>query len=179
MDLSDPITFSRIYADNIRGVQAAAHRILGDTTLAQDVAQDVFLKVWRRPGAFDERRGELGSYLRLMARSRALDLWREQQAAGRATDRLKLVVAEQRGRPDDQPAQSAEREETHRTVIRALRSLPENQREPVALAYWAGMTTEELARRAGVPLGTAKSRVRLGLAKLRGELDAPPHAEAA
>ncbi len=86
MDLSDPATFSRIYDEQSRGVYAAAYRILGNAAQAQDVVQDVFLKVWRRPSSFDSRRGELGSYLRLMARSRALDLWREAQAAGRAGD---------------------------------------------------------------------------------------------
>jgi len=180
MDLSDPTTFSRIYDANVRGVHAAAFRILGNTTLAQDVVQDVFLKVWRRPAAFDARRGELGSYLRLMARSRALDLWREQQAAGRASDRLKVVVSADEGRPDDRPALMAEREDTHTTMLGALRTLPENQREAVVLAYWAGMTADEIARRSDVPLGTAKSRIRLGLTKLRSELgEALPAAEAA
>jgi RNA polymerase sigma-70 factor (ECF subfamily) len=170
MDLSDPATFARVYDEHARGVQAAAHRILGSSTLAQDVVQDVFAKVWRRPAAFDARRGELGSYLRLMARSRALDLWREQQAAGRASDRLKVVVAGAEERAEDRPALMAEREDTRTAVIGALRTLPENQREAVVLAYWAGMTADEIARRSHVPLGTAKSRIRLGLTKLREEL---------
>ena len=91
-DLRDPQTFRRVFAEHERGVYAAAFRILGDAAQAQDVVQDVFLRLWRRPGSFDPDRGELGSYLRLMARSRALDLWREGQAAGRAADRLKVVV---------------------------------------------------------------------------------------
>ena len=74
MDLSDPATFARMYDEHARGVYGAAMRILGDPARAQDVAQDVFLRVWRNPSRFDARRGELGSYLRLMARSRALDL---------------------------------------------------------------------------------------------------------
>src|SRR5215204_5507204 len=92
--IRDPETFRSIYDEHGRGVYAAALRILGDPVQAQDVAQDVFLKLWRNPEKFDARRGELGSYLRLMARSRALDLWREAQAAGRASDRLKVVVAD-------------------------------------------------------------------------------------
>src|SRR3954447_14895550 len=93
IELSEPATFQRVFAEHERGVYAAAFRILGNGAQAQDVVQDVFLRLWRRPGAFDARRGELGSYLRLMARSRALDLWREGQALGRASDRLKLAVA--------------------------------------------------------------------------------------
>ncbi|MCU0258326.1 MAG: sigma-70 family RNA polymerase sigma factor [Solirubrobacteraceae bacterium] len=169
MDLSDPATFSRVYDEHVRGVYGAAYRILGNSAQAQDVVQDVFLKVWRRPGSFDSRRGELGSYLRLMARSRALDLWREAQASGRATDRLKVVVAGAQARVEDRPEAMAERAATGRTVRSALRELPENQREAVLLAYWGGLTADEIAKRSGVPLGTAKSRIRLGLTKLREE----------
>jgi RNA polymerase sigma-70 factor (ECF subfamily) len=136
---------------------------------AQDVVQDVFLKVWRRPELFDARRGELGPYLRLMARSRALDLWREAQAAGRASDRLKVVVADAEPRVDDRPAPAAERDAARAAVQDALRRLPKAQREALVLAYWGGLTADQIARRAEVPLGTAKSRIRLGLARLRSE----------
>ena len=84
-------------------MRGAAFRILNNHAQAQDVSQDVFMKVWRNPQKFDARRGELGSYLRLMARSRALDLWREAQAAGRASDRLKIVVARDEARVEDAP----------------------------------------------------------------------------
>jgi RNA polymerase sigma-70 factor (ECF subfamily) len=170
MDLSDPATFARIYDEHARGVYAAAFRIVGSAAQAQDVTQDVFLKVWRRPRAFDARRGELGSYLRLMARSRALDLWREGQAAGRASDRLKLAVATSEGRVEDRPAAAAERAGERATVREALRHLPDAQREALVLAYWGGLTADQIAQRAHVPLGTAKSRIRLGLAKLREEV---------
>lgn len=172
MDLNNPQHYAAMYDEHQRGVYAAAYRILGNATQAQDVAQDVFVRVWRNPSKFDARRGELGSYLRLMARSRALDLWREGQAAGRASDRLKVVVAHQEARVEDRPADMAERENARSVVREALVGLPENQREAVVLAYWGGMTADEIARKAGVPLGTAKSRIRLGLAKMREQLEA-------
>ena len=182
-NLSDPQVFQRVYDEQSRGVYAAAFRILGNAAQAQDVAQDVFLRVWRKPQAFDARRGELGSYLRLMARSRALDLWREGQAAGRATDRLKVVVARTEDRADDRPAPALEREADRAAVRQALRRLPPAQREALVLAYWGGLTADQIARRAEVPLGTAKSRIRLGLAKLREEcgplLELEPEAAAA
>lgn len=168
-NLSDPRAFERAYDEHGRGVYAAAMRILGNPAQAQDVTQDVFLRVWRRPGAFDARRGELGPYLRLMARSRALDVWREGQAAGRASDRLKVVAAGEEPRTEDAPAASAERDEARALVRAALGKLPRAQREALVLAYWGGMTADEIARRSQVPLGTAKSRIRLGLAKLREE----------
>jgi RNA polymerase sigma-70 factor (ECF subfamily) len=166
-NLRDPNAFERAYDEHARSVYRAAYRVLGSTAQAQDVVQDVFLKLWREPGKFDVRRGELGSYLRLMARSRALDTWREEQAAGRASDRLKLDVALDEGRADERPAVAAEREGDWRSLRDALRGLPAVQREAVVLAYWGGLTADQIARRSNVPLGTAKSRIRLGLARLR------------
>jgi RNA polymerase sigma-70 factor (ECF subfamily) len=170
MDLTDPQTFRQVFEEHERGVHAAAMRILGNAAQAQDVVQDVFLRVWRRPTSFDPGRGELGSYLRMMARSRALDLWREGQAAGRASDRLKVVVSGAEGRVEEAPAAAAERDDARGTVREALRRLPEPQREALVLAYWGGLTADEIARHSAVPLGTAKSRIRLGLEKLHDEL---------
>jgi RNA polymerase sigma-70 factor (ECF subfamily) len=170
--LGDPREFERAYDEHARGVYATALRILGDGVQAQDVTQDVFLRLWRRPERFDARRGELGPYLRLMARSRALDLWREGQAAGRMSDRLKVVVEHADAPVDGVPEPAAERREARTAVRAALERLPVAQREALVLAYWGGMTAEEIARRAQVPLGTAKSRIRLGLARLRDEYGA-------
>lgn len=167
VDLSDPKQFSRAYDEHARGVYAAALRILGNPAQAQDVVQDVFLRVWRRPRAFDSARGELGPYLRLMARSRALDVWREGQAAGRASDRLKVVVGDEGQRTDDRPDLTVEREESRAVVREALHDLPHAQREALVLAYWGGLTAGQIASRADIPLGTAKSRIRLGLSRMR------------
>ena len=172
MDLADPETFARAFEEHERGVYAAALRILGDPAQAQDVVQDVFMRVWRRPGAFDSTRGELAGYLRLMARSRALDLWREDQAAGRATDRFKLVVDHD---VEESPAEVAERDSMRETVLAAVKQLPEPQRDALLLAFYGGLTAAQIAARAQVPLGTAKSRIRLGLARLRHECPAFVH----
>src|SRR3954465_10940945 len=173
-DLDQPQAFRNAFAEHHRKVYAAAFGVLGDATLAQDVVQDVFLRLWRRPQAFDPERGDLGAYLRLMGRSRALDLWREGQVRGRAADRLKLVAgAAEEPRVDDHPAVLAERDHERAEVREALRMLPEAQREAIVLAYWGGMTADQIARRAQVPLGTAKSRIRLGLARLREEIPLP------
>jgi RNA polymerase sigma-70 factor (ECF subfamily) len=172
MDLRDPHHFSRVYDDHHRAVYATAQRVLNDHALASDVVQDVFLRLWRRPQAFDASRGEIGTYLRLMARSRAVDLWRESQSRGRAADRLKLVVADEPPRGPDRPDDALERDDERAAVRAALRGLPQSQREALVLAYWGGMTAEQIASREEIPLGTAKSRIRLGLAKLRDEVAA-------
>jgi RNA polymerase sigma-70 factor (ECF subfamily) len=164
-DLAQAEGFQRAFAAHHRAMYAAAFRVLGDPGLAQDAVQDVFLRVWRRPQAYDPSRGDLGAYLRLMARSRALDLWRESQVRGRAADRLQALTEAPRedelGLPDRRDALRA-----------AVHRLPEAQREAVVLAYWGGLTAGQIARRVQIPLGTAKSRLRLGLARLREELPA-------
>jgi RNA polymerase sigma-70 factor (ECF subfamily) len=181
--LDEPATFAHAYDDHARSVHAAALRVTQDAAQAQDVVQDVFLRLWRDPQRFDARRGELGPYLRLMARSRALDLWREGQAAGRARDRLTVVEgARAQARADldpTRPAPALERQESCAAVRAALGELPATQREALVLAYWGGLTAEEIARRTGAPLGTAKSRLRLGLTKLREELGSDDEAFAA
>jgi RNA polymerase sigma-70 factor, ECF subfamily len=177
-DLTDPAGFEQAYEEHHRSVYATAFRVLGNGAQAQDVVQDVFLRLWRRPRTFDSNRGELGGYLRMMARSRAVDLWREAQAAGRATDRMKLVVADEEPRVEDRPSFLAERGEARDTVRDALGRLPMAQREALVLAYFGGLTADEVARRIHVPLGTAKSRIRLGLEKMRAEVEAPLRAAA-
>jgi RNA polymerase sigma-70 factor, ECF subfamily len=179
-DLSDPAVFGRAYDEHSRVVYAAAYRILGNSAQAQDVVQDVFLRLWRRPRTFDADRGELGPYLRMMARSRALDLWREAQAGGRASDRLKVAVAQAEPRDEaERPAAQAVRREEGSSVRDAVRRLPDAQREAIVMAYWGGLTADEIARKIEVPLGTAKSRIRLGLEKLRSDAGggfSPAHA---
>jgi RNA polymerase sigma-70 factor, ECF subfamily len=159
--LRDHAAFSRAYGQHARSVHAAAMRVLNDHARAQDVVQDVFLRLWRRPEAFDMRRGALGPYLRVMARSRALDVLREGRATDRVGDRLRLATERL------EPAVDAPLAPERHDLRRAVRGLPDGQREAVVLTYWAGLTAEEVARHADVPLGTAKSRVRLGVRRLR------------
>jgi RNA polymerase sigma-70 factor (ECF subfamily) len=146
-------------------VYANAYRILRDATRSEDVMQDVFLRLWMYPDRFDERRGDLGTYLAMMARSRALDLARSEAAASRASDRLTSAVEADPPRVE-RPDEQVEVRERSSGVRAAVARLPKLQREAVALAFWAGMPAREIAERTGVPLGTARSRLRLGLEKL-------------
>jgi RNA polymerase sigma-70 factor (ECF subfamily) len=162
--MQNPVTFEAIYAQYASEVHQAAWTILRDATLAEDVVQEVFERLWRGSG-YDERRGPLGPYLRMLARSRALDLWRRGHVGQRAQRRLEERVGAEPGSaqaPDAALARAVER----RLARAAVRRLPVDQRQAVGLAYWAGLSAQELAAVEGIPLGTAKSRVRMGLAKL-------------
>src|SRR5919199_6159802 len=99
----DARAFERLYDEHSGTVYRIAMRILGNAVQAQDVVQDVFMRMWRQPYAFDAARGSLAGYLKLMARSRALDVWRERQVAGRAHARLKLLAARADDRPETRP----------------------------------------------------------------------------
>jgi RNA polymerase sigma-70 factor, ECF subfamily len=172
-------SFADIYEEHARGVYSTALRVLGKAADAEDVTQDVFLRLWQSPGLFDPSRSPIGAFLRLMARSRALDLWRQDQAASRARDRLEhRSLRDDVGR-DDRPDEAAELDEQRRLVREALRRLPPEQREALVLAYWGGLTGRELAAHSGLPFGTARSRVRLGLEKLRADQGLVPEREAA
>jgi len=167
--IAEQESFADLYRLHRSGVYAAAYRISGRAADAEDVTQDVFVRLWRRPESFDSRRGGLGPYLRLMARSRALDLWRSQQAGGRARERLELLGAPEDDSADGRPAAMAELGEERAAVRAALGRLPLEQREALVLSYWGGLDAKQVAARSGVPFGTAKSRMRLGLEKLRRE----------
>jgi RNA polymerase sigma-70 factor (ECF subfamily) len=138
--------------------------VLHDHAAAEDVVQEVFVQLWRRPRSFDERRGSLRSYITMLARSRAIDRWRSQAVHDSAVERLRFETSDGHERSAAEHAIARERAAWATSVVERL---PRPQREAVLLAYGADMSAAEIAATLGVPQGTAKSRVRLGLAKLR------------
>jgi RNA polymerase sigma-70 factor, ECF subfamily len=139
-----------------------ALRIVRDPALAQDAVQDAFLGAWRTAASFDSRRGKAQTWLLTLVHRRAVDVVRREER--RRAEQL----------ADDAPApasaatdEEAALREQRRTVQDALARLPADQREALELAYYGGLTQTELAERLGIPLGTVKSRVFAGLARLR------------
>jgi RNA polymerase sigma-70 factor, ECF subfamily len=156
---------------------AAAYRVLGEAAAAEDVVQDVFFTIWRNPAKFDPARGSLPGYVAMMARSRAVDRVRSRQARDSAIERLGR--REERDSFDESPADAVLRRDEGARALGAVAELPPAQREAVLLAYGRGFSAAEMAEASGVPLGTAKSRLRLGLQKARESLtDAEPRASA-
>jgi RNA polymerase sigma-70 factor (ECF subfamily) len=164
---ADAAAFEGVYDEYSPLVYRTAVAVLGNPAQAQDVVQDVFMRLWRRPDGFDSGRGSLGNYLRVMARSRAVDMWREGQVAGRARARLRVQAVGNAERRDDGPPVAVELRRDRTIVLRALARIPDVQRQAIVMAYWGGLTAEEIAASSGVPVGTIKSRIRLGLMKLR------------
>ena len=156
------------YARHAEHVRRAAFAVTRDRGLAEDVTQEVFLALWAKPERYDPRRGTLKALLRVMARSRALDAARHAGAVKRMHDRLEAEPAAPR--PHD-PAEAMTDALRTRRLRHAVRALPAEQREAIGLAYWGDLTAGEVAQRRGIPHGTAKSRIRIGLEKLRVELN--------
>jgi RNA polymerase sigma-70 factor (ECF subfamily) len=149
-------------------VYAGALRVLGDAAAAQDVVQDVFVELWSHPGRYDPGAGPLRAYLVLLARHRAVDVVRsELRRVARQENSYRLVPR----LPDPTPLDEAMVSEAAAAVRAAVQQLPDGQRQMVELAYFGGLTCREAAKAAGIPEGTAKSRLRLALAKLETLLD--------
>jgi RNA polymerase sigma-70 factor, ECF subfamily len=150
------------------GVYAGALRVLGHHAAAQDVVQDVFVELWSHPGRYDPDAGPMRAYLAMQARHRAIDLIRSELRRAARQERSNQLEP---GQPDPSPSELAMASETAATVRAAIELLPESQRRIVELAYFRGLTCREVAKAAGIPEGTAKSRLRLALAKLETVLD--------
>jgi RNA polymerase sigma-70 factor, ECF subfamily len=166
-DLKDPRQFDDAYRQLSPQAIAAANRVLRDESAAEDVVQDVFMQLWLRPSSYDARRGPLSAYVTMMSRSRALDRWRSRSARDSAIERTKEEV-QVTGHGAAEPAdEQVFRRDTNRRLASAIGGLPAEQRDALLLAYGRGMTASEIAEATAIPLGTAKSRLRLGLRKTR------------
>jgi RNA polymerase sigma-70 factor (ECF subfamily) len=170
-DLRDPEGFSAVYRRLAPTAHAAALAVLRDGEAAQDVVQDVFCALWKRPDAYRPERGSLATFVQVMARSRALDRLRSRAAATAALTRGAL---EARAQPTtaEPPSETVIRRDSARAVLRALDHLPDGQRAAVLLHHVGGLSDGELARATRVPLGTAKSRIRLGTRRARDAVEA-------
>ena len=157
-----------IYDRYCRLVYAVALRITGDRQAAEEVTQDVFQAVWQCAGSFQPG-GSLAAWLMGIARHRAIDMTRSRRYRARAREELLEEHSPSNSAANDSPADTL----VLRTVVRAaLAELPPMQREAIELAYYGGLTHVEIAGRLGEPIGTIKSRMRLGLARLRNLLHA-------
>lgn len=169
-DLRDPDDFERAYRDHRSRAYAAALGVLRDPAAAEDVVQDVFAQLWNRPRTFDASRGRLRSYVTLLARNRAIDRWRSGTARDAAVDRLAGRIGRDMPVAPSAAERAISREESAE-VISIIDRLPAPQREAILLAYGQDLTAREIGEAVGIPLGTAKSRVRRGLERLRETVD--------
>ena len=157
-----------------RLVYSIALRVVGDRLSAEEVTQDVFQIVWQHAGTFRPAAGTVGGWLVGITRHRAIDEIRSR----RHKSRQREDSAEEAGLDRWAAPVNVEQQAISRTDIRqALGGLPDAQRQAIELAYYGGLTSNEIATSLGTSVGTIKTRLRLGLVKLRGVLTAGPQAD--
>lgn len=145
-------------------VYSVALRVLGETTQAEDILQEIFLQLWRNPQRFDSNRGSLGAWLAVIARHRAIDYLRRRRPESDIED---VIVA-----VDANLEQATDRNMAIAKVRSAVEHLPAEQRKPLEMAFFQGLTHSEIATQTGEPLGTIKTRIRAALLVLRKALAA-------
>ena len=140
-------------------VYSVALRVLGETTQAEDILQEIFLQLWRDPQRFDSNRGSLGAWLAVIARHRAIDHLRRRRPESDIED---VVVS-----VDSNLERITDRNMAMAKIRSAVEQLPAEQRQPLELAFFHGLTHPEIAAKTGEPLGTIKTRIRAALQALR------------
>ena len=155
----DQLALSELYDRYSGVVYGVALRILQDTGAAEDLLQDIFLQLWRKPDAFDSSRGSLGGWLAVIARHRSIDRLRQRKPERDIED---CVIA----------SGTDLRDETERSLVIekvrvAMEEMSPDQRKAMELAFFEGLTHTEIAEKTGEPLGTIKTRIRRGLQMLR------------
>lgn len=158
----DEAALAMVYAGYGRAVYSLTLHVLHNAGLAQEATQDTFMKLWNNPLAYDSSKGEFSSWLLTMARYTAIDhLRREMRRTGRNIDLPETLAAE-----DEEHLSESEAGQLHAL----LGELPRDQRVLVEMAFFQGLTHSQLAERMDLPIGTVKTRLRLGLQKMRGLL---------
>jgi RNA polymerase sigma-70 factor (ECF subfamily) len=163
---------ARLYDETSSMVNGLLLRILAHQQDAEEVLLDVYMKAWKYASSYSEKRGSVQAWLLIMARNAAIDRIRQRRAQP-ATLFFEAEIFPEPVSSDATPEEVSVEQERRLRVQRVLNELPAEQREVVVLSFFGGLTHAELAERLGEPLGTVKSRVRMGLAKLRGLLQEP------
>jgi RNA polymerase sigma-70 factor, ECF subfamily len=164
----DPTAAKVLYERFASRIYGLGIVMLGTDEAAQDLVQDTFVKLWRSAERYDASRGRLDTWSLLMARSLAIDAVRRRVVEARA---LALVLPESEATSDPGPAELAETGDLAERARRAMAALSNGQRAALELAYFGGRSSVEVAELEGIPIGTAKTRIRSGLLKLREALE--------
>jgi RNA polymerase sigma factor (sigma-70 family) len=167
----DQVALSQLYDRYARVIYAVAYKSLGSVEECEEVVLDVFAQVWRSADRYDAKRARVDTWLFMMARSRVLDRLRGRQRRDKVTDAV-ISLDPPTSKVHPGPAEHVEIVERRAIVVAALEGIPPEQRLVLELSYYQGLSHGEIAAKTGLALGTVKTRIRLGLEKLRIALQA-------
>ena len=165
----DRSAFAALYDQLSPSVYGLARRVVRDPARAEEVVQDAMVEVWRRATRFDSEQGPVRSWVLMITHRRAVDRVRTEQSR---RDREERVASRDQEPPSDVVSDTVEHGFERQRVVRALDALTPLQREAVKLAYYSGLTHQEIAEALDAPLGTVKTRIRDGMIRLRDSLGA-------
>ena len=160
----DAQAFAALYDRHSRAAYSLAYRMMGERQAAEDLVQDAFLKVWRASESYRVERGSVRTWLLSIVHNRGIDQIRSMASRRRTQERVE--VSAPRFQPSEAFAESW-RNSQREQIREALKTLPPEQLKILELAYFSGYTHVEIAELLGLPLGTVKGRMRLGLKKVR------------
>jgi RNA polymerase sigma-70 factor (ECF subfamily) len=163
----DERALSELYDRYGRLVFSIGLNALGDPGSAEEVTQDVFLRVWERAETYQSEQGKVVAWLARIARNRAIDLIRRRNVRPEANSVAWDDLPFDNQASENSTEQAVELNQQQERVRRAMAQLPAEQKQALALAYFQGLSHQEIADRLGQPLGTVKTRVRLAMQKLR------------
>lgn len=167
----DQQAYSQLYDHSSTLLFTLAFRILGNHEEAAELLQDVYLEIWRKVSRYDVGRGTPIAWLVTLTKSRAIDRLRARTARGyRATSSLEKGTTAQVADPGPSPLETQADQELRIAVGNAVAGLPQAQQQAIELAYYEGLSHAEIAERLNQPLGTVKTRIKLGMSKLRDSL---------
>ena len=163
----DVLAFADLYQALSPRVHGLVLRVLGDAHQSEEVTQEVFVQIWQSAGSYDPTRGTPLAWVMTLAHRRAVDRVRSSSSARRRDTEHAEHAGHSVGTPFDATAAAAHASLEARTVREAVAALSPGQRQALELAYFGGHTYQEVSRLLGIPLGTAKGRIRDGLLRLR------------
>ena len=170
----DPDAASGFVSRFQRRVFGLAVTITNDARMAEDVAQEAFLRAWRHGTTFDARRGSVATWLLAITRNLAIDAMRVRRPLAIDPDSLVALAAPARG---PGPAETVAADDDAGRLHIAISGLPDEQRRAIVLAGLLGLSGSEVAEHEGIPLGTAKTRIRTAMLRLRAALTSPERTE--
>ena len=166
----DRAAFAEFYDRHSTLMFSVACKILNDPGEAEDVLQETFMQIWEKAGRFDPKLGRAASWMAILVRNRAIDRIRAAQRRSRLAEESGAVNAIA-GEVSDSANENFYGHDRAKFIHAAIVGLPEQQRQAIELAYFSGLTQDEISKKLNAPLGTIKARIRRGLLKLRDQLE--------